>query len=298
MSRKRRTKSPRPGVISRCLKSAPWKRLRLPAVLIVFVALCAGVALGAAKTLSHFDERVDRALLVRFPEATIEFPNLPEELAALAMGDLRGTVADVLELPWTRPERCREIAQQLSTVGWIAKVDSVQRMNNGRFEVEAQYRRPVALVGIPGKNEEYVLVDEQGARLPGVYVYHPRWYFIDGLDLLPPKVGERWATPALDAGLAVLGAFRGEPYRHQIAGVDVSNFAGRKDPRATHLELLTDRSGGRIRWGSAPGFEVEENAVSQKLALLRQNYARTGRADAGHPIIDISTFPDRFHIPG
>ena len=46
------------------------------------------------------------------------------------------------------------------------------------------------------------------------------------------------------------------------------------------------------------GFEVEENLAPQKLALLRQNYAQTGRADAGHAVIDISTFPDRFHIPG
>ena len=66
----------------------------------------------------------------------------------------------------------------------------------------------------------------------------------------------------------------------------------------TNVELATDRAGGRIRWGSAPGLEIEENLPGQKLALLRQNFINTGRADADHPVIDVSTFPDRFTVPG
>jgi len=154
----------------------------------------------------------------------------------------------------------------------------------------------VALVGV--QKDDYVLVDGQGVRLPGLYVYHERWYVIDGVESSPPKVGEHWQSPDLQAGLAVLAALQPEPYRNQITGVNVANFTGRRNARNTHIELSTDRPGGRIRWGSAPGFEVEENLAPHKLALLRQNFAQTGRADAGHPVIDISTFPDRFHIPG
>ena len=75
-------------------------------------------------------------------------------------------------------------------------------------------------------------------------------------------------------------------------------YGGRRDPRACHIELMTDQAGGRIRWGSAPGSELEENGVQQKLALLRENFSKTGRVDARHAVIDVSTFPDRYTIPG
>lgn len=263
---------------------------------LLVVGCGAGLAVGGTRAAGFFDLRLNQFLLARSPDATIEFVNLPEGLVALAGGDLRGSISDLLELPWTDPHRCREIADRLAAIGWIESIDSVQRNNAGRFEVHAHYRIPVALVGNGG--DDYVLVDAQGVRLPGLYVYHPRWYVIDGVESKPGKVGIRWESAELQAGLALLSALRPEPYRHQIAGINVANFGGRRNPRMTHLELITDRPGGRIRWGSAPGFEVEENLAPQKLALLRQNFAQTGRADAGHSVIDISTFPDRFHIPG
>ena len=78
----------------------------------------------------------------------------------------------------------------------------------------------------------------------------------------------------------------------------MGKLGGRVDGSASHIDLATDQDDGRIRWGSIPGAEVEENGVDQKLALLRANYRDTGRADAHHPVIDVSTFPDRFAVPG
>ena len=293
MSRKRRNQSSkRAGWLS----VITWHRLRRPLLYACGAVAGVGLALAGSRAIAHFDEQLNQSLLARSPSASVEFVDLPEGLMALAGGDLRGSIADLLERPWTKPDRCREIAERLSTLGWIESVESVQRSSSGRFEIKARYRLPVALVGLP--KDDYVLIDGQGVRLPGLYIYHPRWYIIDGVDSPPPQVGQRWGSTDLQAGLAVLAALRPEPYRSQITGVNVANFAGRKNARSTHLELFTDRAGGRIRWGSAPGFEVEENLAPQKLALLRQNFTQTGRADAGHPIIDISTFPDKFHIPG
>jgi hypothetical protein len=100
----------------------------------------------------------------------------------------------------------------------------------------------------------------------------------------------------LQAGLKLLRIVAAEPYFDQIAGILVDNYSGRSDPRGSHVELLTDRHGGRIRWGSAPGRELEENSIAQKLALLRQNFTSTGRADANRLVIDIATYPDRFIV--
>lgn len=272
-----------------------WHKIRRPLWYGFCLSMVAGLALAGSQALARFDEHLNQTLLERNPTPAVEFLDLPEGLLALAGGDLRGSITDLLERPWTQPDLCRLMAERLATVGWIERVDSIQRTNAGRFEINAHYRIPAALVAT--QKNDYVLVDSQGVRLPGLYVYHDRWYVLEGVDSAPPKVGELWNTPDLQAGLTVLTALRTEPYRIQIRGVSVANFAGRKNARNSHLEILTEQ-GGRIRWGSAPGYEVEENLPPQKLALLRQNYAQTGRADAGHDVIDISTFPDRFHVPG
>jgi len=89
-----------------------------------------------------------------------------------------------------------------------------------------------------------------------------------------------------------------EPFFDQISGILVDNYGGRRDKREPHVQLATAPEGGRIVWGSAPGEEIEENTVEQKLALLRENFRRWGRIDAGRWYIDISLFPDRFTTRG
>ncbi len=292
-NRNKKTRADSPRFV--WLRTIPWKSLRRPAAIgAVLVTAAVAVFIGSA-ALARLNEHVHRTFRDQNADASIEFVDLPESLIALAGGELRGSISELLKDDWTDESRCREIADRLSSVGWIAKVNHVRRTPGGRFEVSARYRLPAALVA---HRNDFVLVDADGVRLPGLYVYHPRWYIIDGVEGSAPSAGEAWLGADLQAGLIVLKKLRPEPFRTQIVGVDVGNFRGRRDSRASHLSLITDRPGGRIRWGSAPGFEVEENQIGQKLALLRQNFLQTGRADAGYDVIDISTFPDRFHIPG
>lgn len=296
MRKKNRNKTPKPRKPRFAWVGAiRWHSLRRPAAVAAVVLAAGGFALAGSVALARLDGHVNRALLERNPDASVEFVDLPESLVGLAGGDLRGSIAELLDRDWTDTVRCREIARRLSTIGWIADVRYVRRTTGGRFEISARYRLPAAMVADHG---DYVLIDSEGVRLPGVYVYQPRWYIIDGVESDAPPVGEKWSGADLQAGLTVLTALRSEPFRPQIVGVVVENFGGRRNARASHIELITDRPGGRIRWGSAPGFEVEENLLLQKLALLRQNFAKSGRADAGHDVIDVSTFPDRYHIPG
>lgn len=296
MRKKQRNKTPKPGKPRLAWMSAiRWHSLRRPAAVAVVILAAGGFVLAGSIALARLDEHVNRALLERNPDASVQFVDLPESLIGLAGGDLRGSIAELLDRDWTDSVRCREIAKRLSTIGWIADVRFVRRTVGGRFEIGARYRLPAAMVANRG---DYVLIDSEGVRLPGVYVYQPRWYIIDGVESDAPPVGEKWPGADLQAGLTVLTALRSEPFRPQIVGVVVENFGGRRNARASHIELITDRPGGRIRWGSAPGFEVEENLLLQKLALLRQNFAQSGRADAGHDVIDVSTFPDRYYIPG
>lgn len=269
------------------------KRRRLILGGMVPLLLLAGVFATTA-AVGRMQLHVEQMLVERFTP-TLSLIDLPPDLADLAEQDLRDGVADLLEGDWTDDQLCREMAANLARVGWVRKVHFVRRSAEGCFEASCRYRRPYAMVQ---QESEFLLVDRAGVRLPGVYRYDPGWQLVQGVAKSAPSPGMKWAGDDLQAGLAVIEAVEPEPFADQITAVLVGNYAGRADPRRGHLELATDRAGGRIRWGSAPGDELEENVVGQKLAILRENHRRTGRVDAGHPVIDVSTFPDRFTIPG
>lgn len=257
--------------------------------------LGAVILIAADVALGRLESHVERSILAQHVSSSISFVDLPVELGDLAFDDLMASVADIERQPWTGQGQCRALADRLAAVGWVARVNYVRRRNDAVFDVSCRYRRPAALVQQDGA---FFLVDTQAVRLPGRYLYDSNWQIIQGVLATPPEPGEVWAGKDVQAGLSLLAVLASEPYRDQLTGVLVGNYAGRRDAHAVHLELATDRSGGRIRWGSPPGMEVEENTVQEKLRLLRKNDRDTGRADAGHAIIDIATFPDRFTIPG
>lgn len=253
------------------------------------------VVLAVTTGMAGLETHVQRQLRERIDRPTLAFVDLPEPLKELALGDLQDSVSELLASDWTDAQLCRTMAARLASVGWVDKVTSVRRRSNGRFEVSGCYRIPVAMIQ---QGAEFLLTDGHGVRLPGTYRYDPLWTLVQGVAGRAPEPGEPWEGGDLRAALTILAVLAVEPFGDQITAVLVENVGGRRDPQRSHIELATDRAGGRIRWGSAPGFELEENSVEQKLAILRENYRQTGRADADHAVIDISTFPDRFTIPG
>lgn len=257
--------------------------------------LAASILVGWSVATARVDAYVHGLVQSRF-DPEVDFVDLPQQLEGLASVDLITRATAAIEgADWTSNHICREVAEGLQSLGWIAGVNHVRRTSDARFEVSCRYRLPTAMVQMDG---EFYLVDDDGVRLPGEYLYNAAWPLVQGAAASPPQPGMLWPGQDVHAGLSVLQSLRSEPFSRQITAVLVGNHDGRSDPLAEHIELATDRAGGRIRWGSAPGRELEENTVAQKIAIMRENYRRTGRADAKHPIISISTLPDRFSIPG
>jgi hypothetical protein len=244
---------------------------------------------------ARVEDYVERLVLERNDAPTVVFIDLPDPLSELAIADLADSISGLPGRDWLNDDRCRQIAQRLAKVAWIAEVNFVRCTAGARFEVSGRYRLPVAMVQQEG---DFMLVDNKGVRLPGTYQSQPMWMLIEGVGRPAPQPGATWEGEDLQAALAIVDALEREAFGDQITAVLVGNAGGRLDPRRSHIELGTDRNGGRIRWGSAPGSELEENTFRQKLAILRANFRDTGRADAQHPVIDVSTFPDRFTIPG
>ena len=247
--------------------------------------------------MSRLEAQVARRVDARFDQAEVALVDLPASLVRLAEPDLRAELEPLLDRPWTAQEMCPLLAAALLRTGWADEVRYVRRGGDGVIRISARYRVPFALVQ---EGMQFCLVDGAGVRLPGVYQYDPSWLLVQGAGAPAPHPGQPWPGEDLQAGLSLIRLLQPEPFRPQIVAVLVDNYAGRRDAHASHLELATDHSagGGRIRWGSALGQEVEENSPAQKLALLRENYRRHGRADAGHRVIDVSVYPDRITIPG
>lgn len=267
------------------------KGLRLALAGSAVAGMVFALATGVRRLEAHVADlaRGDRG------DATVTFLDLPPTVAALASESLDRCASRFLEEPWTDDRLCRRMAQAIAENAWVERVDYVRRTSQPRFEVSCRFRIPTALVQ---SGTDFFFVDGSGVRLPGVYPYDQAWTLIQGVAAPPPTDGTQWSGRDLQAGLQVLAAIRREPFAEQITAVIVDNFEGRIDRLASHIELATDQSGGRIRWGSAPGAELVENSVSQKLALLRENFMRTGRVDGGQLVIDVSTYPDRVRIPG
>ena len=249
---------------------------------------------AAAVAVDRLDSHVDGRLVERFPNPKLVI-DVPECLVGSADRDVSEVLLPLLELDWTDRRLCREMAARAATVGWVKRVRHVRRTSEGVFEVRCVYREPFAMVVKAG---EFILVDEEGVRLPGLYRYDPAWILIQGAADPIPEVARRWEGEDLAAGLSLVGLIRDEQFASQITAVLVDNCGGRVDPRRAHFELATDRVDGRIRWGSAPGMELEENTVAQKLAILRDVFRRTGRVDADEVIIDVSVYPDRYIVGG
>ncbi len=269
-----------------------WRRriVRGVGTVLLVLSLMGASAIARARLDQHVHKMVaDRA------DPTLAFVDLPDQLVNLAGGELYDSLGDVLtRSDWLEQGVCRELVRRLEEVGWVAEVNYVRRTSDARFEVSCRYRFPAAMVQ---QEDEFFLVDGAGVRLPGTYLYNPAWQLIQGVEVSAPPAGAPWPGADLHAGLRILEAVRLESFAHQITAALVSNFDGRVDPLLAHIQLATDRAGGRISWGSPPGQELEENSVAQKLAILRENYGRTGRVDADYPVIDISTLPGRFLVP-
>lgn len=296
MAKRGRKKAKRKSQSSwrRWSETIDFARLGRPLRVIGVVLLLLTAGLAAASGLAGLDAHVD-AQLARQRGASVVFVDLPDELGDFARDDLYIAVGDLLAADWTDDSLCRAMAGRIAKVSWVAQVNYVRRRGDGRFDISCRYRRPFAMAQA---DTEFFLVDREGIRLPGTYRYDSAWPLIQGVAEAPPEVGRPWHGKDIQAGLGVIDLLARTPFSRQVTAVLVENYGGRADPRRTHIELATDRAGGRIHWGSAPGMEVEENSVEQKLAILTANFRRTGRADADHPVIDVSTFPDRFTIPG
>lgn len=191
---------------------------------------------------------------------------------------------------------------------WIKQIHQLKleytRRPGDTLVLDCEFRVPAALVHL---DNYYYFVDNDGFQLPERYpaehlhkvMYGPdgrlQFRIIEGVRSAAPFAGQRWAGDDFYAGLELAKVLYGKPYVEEVTRIDVSNFAGRQDPREAQIVLGTTRN-TQIRWGRPYHSEdLAEVRAAQKLDYLQRIVQQYGRVDADKPWVDLRfdkvTFP-------
>lgn len=266
---------------------------------VLNVAMLAGVLAGAAYGMPALEKYVSN--LPEYDNAlTIELVNPPEWLKANS--HIADRILDRSGL--TSVDRrlskglVHQVASEIGSIGWIKRVHEVSIGADDVVRICCDYREPVGWVA---HGSHYYLIDAEQVRLPGRYLRSEvdrdsGLLLVLGACQPPPAEGHHWEGDDISAALRMIGLLRDRPYVNQVSGVIVANYGGRYDLREPHIELRTDK-GTRIRWGRAPGEEIDEPTATQKLAHLQGIWRDHSRIDMNQEWIDIQIWPDRAKVP-
>lgn len=182
----------------------------------------------------------------------------------------------------------RSAREGLLETGWFKPDLTLSRDAEGTVRVRGTWRAPAAAVRYDGRD---LLVSGAGELLPVRYAPDASGYkAIVGVFHEPPKPGEAWLGGDVKAALRLLELLAQLPGYEQVAGIDVTDFAGKRT-----LVIVT-QSAGRITWGGpVDEFNPGQAEAATKLARLVQLHRETGRLDAGRPAIDVR-FADNVYV--
>ncbi len=262
---------------------------------LVITGLGAGVCFGMpfldrfVNGLPEYHRPLD-IRLVELPEWLEANPHVPQRIIEFIGLEPRDQRLD--------QGLAQRLGRRLSANGWVRRVKQVNVGSDDVIRIQCDYREPVAWVMHAGC---YYLVDAEAVRLPGRYSPDEvsrdgGLLVVSGVKMPAPDDGRVWEGADLRVGLQMVALLRDRTYRNQIAEVVVENYGGRRDRRRSHIELMTD-SGSRIRWGRAPGEEIDEPTAEQKLAQLQGLWRDYHRVDMGRAWVDVQVWPDQVSVP-
>lgn len=228
------------------------------------------------------------------PEFRVILDEPPEWVTAEGW---KSRILESIRLPqetrWLDDSLVREIHDRVLASGWVAKVNHVVQDMNGTIRVDCAYRRPIAMVHFDHAVDEqiitgFVAVDEEGVRLPELYHQVDEdlgWLRILGVESPLPPVGEPFSGEDARAAIQLCRVLSRQAYAPRISAINIRNFRGRHNRHDTHIYLLT-RDGGRIKWGSAIGEEMEEPSWKDKLKTIGMYF----KSNAPQALIDASVY--------
>ena len=278
---------------------APGGRRGRVALQVLLVTVFLGVCGGAFTALRAY---VAETVVAPTAPPVVVFKSKPPWMTDLVAKQLAASFRPAKPRSVFDRDVLVETHKRLKANPWIGTVRGVRRVYGAApgdtIEVDCDFRAPMAIVQA---GEDYWFVDGAGVKLPERFtaadlqklIYasdgSTNLRVIEGVRKPPPKsAGQLWHGEDLAAGLELVREFYGQPFLNEIIRIDVSNFAGRVDPREAQIVLRT-RYRTEVRWGrpwnSTDAFI--EVRPERKMQYMRNVLAEFGRIDARQPWIDI-----------
>ena len=263
----------------------------LMGVLKVVGMICVLAAVGAGFVFLH--KYVKRAAPVSAKIGPLELRNPPAWLTQPLLEKIyAAATANGQDLKLDE-DAARSIQDNLEReVAWLHNI-TVQTTHRNIL-IEADYRKPIALVK-SGLHKFYVdddLTVLDFLPMPDLLIVR-----VEGVPVVTmPPSGCPFERDDLAAAVQVLKLLcwmdehttLDKPLLREIEAIDVSNFAGREDPRAAHIVLYaTDRT--QIVWGAEVGMWRRhlEAKDEEKLAMLYGFYKENGTLLGGVKYINL-----------
>src|SRR5688572_10594799 len=277
----------------------PVRRRGRAALQVLMVVAFLGVCGGAYTAIRGY---VQEEVVAQAEPPQVVFKTKPAWMTDLVVKQLAASFRPAKARSVFDRELLVETHRRLKANPWIGTVRGVRRVYGegpgDTIEIDCDFRAPMAVVQA---GPDYWFVDGGGIKLPERFTAAdlPKLIYasdgstnlrvIEGVRRPPPRLaGQHRQGEDLAAALELVRHFYGQPFLNEVVRIDVSNFAGRVDPREAQIVLRT-RYRTEVRWGR-PWSSTDafiEVRPERKMQYMRNVLAEFGRIDARQPWIDI-----------
>ena len=227
----------------------------------VFVAVC---VVGWKMLWESVREQVLSAADYRIDPEEIEMTPLPAWIHTDLKAEVLRDASLDGPLSLLDQELTVRVAHAFALHPWVAKVQRVSMRSPAGVTIDLDYRRPVAMVVVPGP--ALLPVDGQGVLLPTADFspqeaqHYPRIEEIKTSALGP--VGTRWGDTHVTGGAQIAAALLND--WESLKLFKVVPGAGQVDANGVEADTyeLCTREGTRVDWGHPPGAETATEARS------------------------------------
>ena len=190
-------------------------------------------------------------------------------------------------------DAAKAIAERLGRIPWMTDIRVQTTPEN--IVIHAQYRRPI--VQVAGGKDKYYYLDEKMVlfdalpvtkiAVPEVVGFTQRSIPSAGSVMLADDVKAAvdlvYVLSLMDLQMMSIEKPIQKPLLDEIASVDVSNFAGRKNAAQPHLILNVKDGVTQVYWGAAMGQAARylEANEKEKVTSLYQHYTEYGNTLKG-----------------
>jgi hypothetical protein len=253
------------------------------AAVLVTIVVIAAVAGAFAYSWNNWGHLVEGSTRYLVTEDSIEITPQPDWISVTT--DVKKEVIAsglINELSTLEPQAAAKISKAFELNQWVKSVKRVRKLAPNRVNIELEYRRPVALVGVqiaPGQ-AGWEPVDGEGVVLPEERFREDADQLKNYIELVatpvpqvPHDIGLVWPDDRIQKGARLASLLQDVWQDWGVNRIHVTSVTSGESPTFT----LCSGETTRIVWGRAPESEAgNEIKAMQKMAVIGEYLKQNG----------------------